>query len=83
MIEPFTWGSNPKLSNGCERSFNTRNASKEAILELAAENVHFQRNIFDFLNWLVRNTSQTFRLIYISGGLPVEKREWMNEWMNV
>ena len=24
-------------------------------------------NIFNFLNWLVRNTSQTYRLIYISG----------------
>ena len=36
-IEPITLGSNPNLSNGRERS-------KEATLELAAENVRFQRN---------------------------------------
>ena len=44
-IEPITLGSNLKFSNGRERSFYRRHASKEAILELAVENAHFQRNM--------------------------------------
>ena len=44
-IEPFTLGSDPELSNSRERSFHYRHASREAILELAAENAHFQRNM--------------------------------------
>ena len=44
-IEPFTLGSDPKFFNGRERSFYHRHTSKEAILELAAENAYFQRNM--------------------------------------
>ena len=44
-IEPITLGSDLKLSNGRKRSFHHRHASKEAILELAAENAHCQRNM--------------------------------------
>ena len=44
-IEPFTLVSDPKLSNGRERSFHHRHESKGAILESAAENAHFQRNM--------------------------------------
>ena len=44
-IESITLGSDPKLSNGRERSFHHRHASKEVILELAAENAYFQRNV--------------------------------------
>ena len=40
-IEPFTLDWDPKLSNGRELSFHHRQASKEAILELAAENAIF------------------------------------------
>ena len=47
-IEPITLGSDPKLSNGRERSFYHRHVSKEAILELVAENAHFQRNVHSF-----------------------------------
>ena len=44
-IEPITLVSNPKLTNGRRRSFHHRYVSKEGILELAAENPHFQRNM--------------------------------------
>ena len=44
-IEPITLGLDPKLSNGRERSFHHRNVSKKAILELSAENAHFQRSM--------------------------------------
>ena len=42
-IEPITLSSDPKLSNGRERSFHHRRS--QAILELAAENAYFQRNM--------------------------------------
>ena len=40
-IEPITLGSDPKLSNGRERSSITGTCPKK-ILELAAENAYFQ-----------------------------------------
>ena len=44
-VEPITLGSDPKLSNGRERSFHHRHASKKGLMELAAENAYFQRNM--------------------------------------
>ena len=32
--------------------------------------------IFHFLNWLVRNTSQTYRLVYISGRNTLNTLVW-------
>ena len=51
----FWWTLRPPSGKSHKMSFLAK--GKQALFN----------NIFHFLNWLVRNTSQTYRLVYISG----------------
>ena len=73
-IEPITLGSDLKLSDGRERSFHYRHASKEAILKLAAEMLIFsviwvvftKEEFLILLRWILPPSGKSHKMSFLS-----------------